>query len=581
MFARNVKSLMAWLIIVLSVSVPALAQTAADDLGSLITQRAIGNPVPALGTDLIVTYRGQNGAASIGSVAALGAATGSMINITSPQFGASASAADNYTEIQAAANAAIAAGKSLYIPAGSSCYKHSLPITVSGNISIIGDWVAGNWNNNITMPAGTPALLGSVLCPASNGSDGIDIVGTSLTVNISNVGILFQTPFSGTGDGIHYVPSSTQGLSGSTWNNVMVYGHDGNHFAYNLQNFIYDNFIGIYSWGGGGLNLFGNGASGNTGNSTFVGFQSQVVVGGTAGGIIMGATALNNLALLTFINPQAQLVNQIGITPVGNPPTNAQPIFSMGTNENTIRIISPDFAFGNITGSFVTFNAGNQNSFDITGGKMPPTINSPNWGSLGIAYPSGQANIFNDTTGTGTIPIVAKNAVPGGAVTASNAVTYGHLATLYVPPVSAGTNVTATEIDAIYAQGGIFSTGSVSTQGGLFILGGNVSLLHNLTGTIAIGDGTANGGVTVGGASNKIRLVSPVTIGSATDLTLTQGEVGLVKVAASGSAPGAAGLKFSTVCGTAGGSAKIIAYAGTSTTPVTVADNIGSGVSGC
>jgi hypothetical protein len=70
-------------------------------------------------------------------------------------------------------------------------------------------------------------------------------------------------------------------------------------------------------------------------------------------------------------------------------------------------------------------------------------------------------------------------------------------------------------------------------------------------------------------------------IGSTTALTLAGGEVGLTKIAASGSAPGAAGLKFAAVCGTNAGAAKIIAYAGTSTTPVTIVDNIGSGVTGC
>jgi hypothetical protein len=69
--------------------------------------------------------------------------------------------------------------------------------------------------------------------------------------------------------------------------------------------------------------------------------------------------------------------------------------------------------------------------------------------------------------------------------------------------------------------------------------------------------------------------------GSATALTLNAGEIGLAKIAASGSAPGAAGGKLSLVCGTNSGSVKMIAYAGTSTTPVTIVDNIGSGVTGC
>lgn len=63
--------------------------------------------------------------------------------------------------------------------------------------------------------------------------------------------------------------------------------------------------------------------------------------------------------------------------------------------------------------------------------------------------------------------------------------------------------------------------------------------------------------------------------------TVAQGELGIARVAASGSAPGAAYAKIAVVCGTNAGTAKLIAYAGTSSTPVTILDNIGSGVSGC
>lgn len=70
-------------------------------------------------------------------------------------------------------------------------------------------------------------------------------------------------------------------------------------------------------------------------------------------------------------------------------------------------------------------------------------------------------------------------------------------------------------------------------------------------------------------------------IGGATALTLALGELGFDKITATGTAPGAIGGKIELVCGTNAGSAKLIAYAGTSTTPATILDNIGSGVTGC
>jgi hypothetical protein len=66
-------------------------------------------------------------------------------------------------------------------------------------------------------------------------------------------------------------------------------------------------------------------------------------------------------------------------------------------------------------------------------------------------------------------------------------------------------------------------------------------------------------------------------IGSTTAATLSGGEFDLTKISPSGSAPGAGNLKLAVVTGTTGGTCKLIAYAGTSATPVTVVDNVGSG----
>lgn len=64
-------------------------------------------------------------------------------------------------------------------------------------------------------------------------------------------------------------------------------------------------------------------------------------------------------------------------------------------------------------------------------------------------------------------------------------------------------------------------------------------------------------------------------------LVTTAGALGLAKISASGSAPGASGMKIEAVCGTNSGTLKLVAYAGTSNTASLILDNIGSGVSGC
>lgn len=67
------------------------------------------------------------------------------------------------------------------------------------------------------------------------------------------------------------------------------------------------------------------------------------------------------------------------------------------------------------------------------------------------------------------------------------------------------------------------------------------------------------------------------TIGSATAATASAGELGFAKISATGTAPAAGYLKIEAVAGTNVGTCKIIAYAGTSTTPTTLVDNVGGG----
>ena len=56
-----------------------------------------------------------------------------------------------------------------------------------------------------------------------------------------------------------------------------------------------------------------------------------------------------------------------------------------------------------------------------------------------------------------------------------------------------------------------------------------------------------------------------------------QGEVVVLKAALSGTAPGASKLKLAVAAGTTAGTCKLVAYAGTSTTPTTIIDNVGAG----
>lgn len=125
-------------------------------------------------------------------------------------------------------------------------------------------------------------------------------------------------------------------------------------------------------------------------------------------------------------------------------------------------------------------------------------------------------------------------------------------------------------------------TDAGSAVGGIIKCRTTEQFSDTANGTKCMGLGTANTTTT---QTTALQWQLGVTVGApTTDLTLTQGALGLQRqgtITGSASAPGAGGMKLEMVCGTNAGTAKIIAYAGTSATPVPVLDNIGAGVTGC
>lgn len=103
----------------------------------------------------------------------------------------------------------------------------------------------------------------------------------------------------------------------------------------------------------------------------------------------------------------------------------------------------------------------------------------------------------------------------------------------------------------------------------------DTALARNAAGIVEVNNGTPG---TFRDLTKRNDISSGYTmIGSSTAATLSAGEQGMTKITASGTAPGAGSAKFEWTAGTNAGSCKLISYAGTSTTPVTIVDNVGSG----
>jgi hypothetical protein len=117
--------------------------------------------------------------------------------------------------------------------------------------------------------------------------------------------------------------------------------------------------------------------------------------------------------------------------------------------------------------------------------------------------------------------------------------------------------------------------------------GGSVGIAAgNASGAGSTGNGgnvTITAGTSVGGTAGQIQLASlttdsaRLTIGSLTAAAGQNGDLGQIKETDAAAAPGAGYAVLKWVAGTNAGSCKLIGYAGTSATPVTLVDNIGAG----
>lgn len=83
--------------------------------------------------------------------------------------------------------------------------------------------------------------------------------------------------------------------------------------------------------------------------------------------------------------------------------------------------------------------------------------------------------------------------------------------------------------------------------------------------------------VVQGESAGSLTVPGVTTLGATAQATGASGELAMAKISASGTAPGAGFGKMEWVAGTTAGTCKLIAYAGTSTTPTTIIDNVGGG----
>lgn len=463
--------------------------------------------------------------------------------------GVSASAADNATALNACIATAIANNQVLHIPAAATCYKYTAPLTISGTLTIRGDYVSENWGatssfNSANAPTGTPALLGSVLCPSSNGSDGIDITGVSPVVNISNIGILFQTSFSGTGNGINVVPPYTgstneQGLTGAQWTNVKVFGHDGNHYGFYVQNPLYDSFYDLRAYGGGGFKAYGESfGTISYGNFNLYHPYFVVLAGGSAHALVLDA-ASTGMGNITMFRPQTWVANFTGLSPA-TPPTSAQYNFYQNqTTVSNLSLIWPDFES----------NVGSPSFISPLPGQFMALPNSSIMTSAPSGDPGATTSLYAQNgganSGGGNINLYAGSAGSGssnnGSIQLQSAAASGNLQVNLFTPAATSSSVwlnfqkqNTTEIQEGYSTGGIFFMRDYANSDCGFFTYTQATSLQIMNGGCAyptiIGNTSATLGLTA--SSGGITLTGVSTGTNADFLCLSSGGVVLLQSSA-------------------------------------------------
>jgi hypothetical protein len=221
------------------------------------------------------------------------------------------------------------------------------------------------------LPGVFPFFSGSGIVPCTAGQNGINLVGTGIQFNPKDLLIRFADgiAFLNAGHGIYGVSTAMDGSgheNGPTdchSDNVVVWGHDGNHYALYSVNQNLAIWGHLRGWGGGGLHIECDSFTSSFGNSVYSDLYFGVFCGGSAHGIhLKSRTAVfpGAQSLLTFIRPQVNILTfPASITAVGSTsPTAAQYRWLEEGNSPDITVISPDLETPDAINSPIVFGTG-------------------------------------------------------------------------------------------------------------------------------------------------------------------------------------------------------------------------------
>jgi len=220
---------------------------------------------------------------------------------TSVSTGKATVATDDTAAIQSAITAACANDGNVFFP---PAYYGIQGVTIGCPIRFSGANINATENDggeNLTVP---PYLVGSVLQMMKPNTDAVRTTVNGHGVNFDRLGIVFDPTlaFWQSGHGFNgYAVDPFWGIQNAYWDNLFVWGTDGNHYAFTLINSVLWNSNNLYAYGGGGLQLNSTLSAGCcSGNAGIGNIYISLLAGGTSSGVSVTALGTQAENLIHF-----------------------------------------------------------------------------------------------------------------------------------------------------------------------------------------------------------------------------------------------------------------------------------------
>lgn len=262
----------------------------------------------------------------------------------------------------------VAAGARAEFPWGDICItaplaNTGLPAQIEGQ-GVLELYGGLTTTNDANWPTIAPYLRGTVFVVMAPNVDAYHLLAVGRSQTLRNFGIRFAGKFKATGHGVWSVPGSAGGTGlgniGGIFENVRVFGHDGDHYGFYVENAELMGWNTLRGYGGGCFRyVVGAGSPGSPGNLTAMNIYGAVFVNGSAhtysiegpagGGSFQSCVFTELEGCVRIANPAIA-----GVTP----PTNAQRCLNTVNGSAMLQMGFVNCGFETDVGGAVTFPSG-------------------------------------------------------------------------------------------------------------------------------------------------------------------------------------------------------------------------------